>query len=98
MSTTDRRNYSDGEKVLGGKLPSATEPNTNPACVDLGMNTMKARRMLLLHNDPRWSQLACSVDYISLNNFPLHYLGNACVMEKRSHKFCKKVAPVNSAA
>jgi len=72
--------------------PSATAPNTNPARADLGLNPMKARRMLLLHNVRRWSHRPCSTDYIPLNSIRLHYLGNACVMEKRSRKFCKKVA------
>ena len=78
--------------------PCATAPNTNPACVDLRLNPMKARRMLLLYSDLRWSPLACSVEYIPLNSVRLHYFGNACVMEKRSPKFCKNVALVNSAA
>jgi len=41
MSTKHRWNYSDGEKVLGESCPFATASNTNPVCVDLGMNQKK---------------------------------------------------------
>lgn len=85
-------------KSTGGKLSLCHCVQHKSGMRWPGNESEKARRLLLLHNDLRWSQLACSVDYIQLNSVRLYYLGNAYVMEKRSRKFCKKVALVNSAA
>jgi hypothetical protein len=74
-----------GKKYSAESCPNATAPNTNPACVDQGVNMMKARRMLILHNGLRCSQLACSVDFL-LNSVRLHYLANTFVMEKTQPK------------